>query len=159
MRGREESGLAQQIREYPSELDQLAAMRAFILTECRKASRGCEAPEADEALDQLLLAVHEAATNIIRHGYQDEAGRPIRLIVEIDSDRVHLWFFYPGRHFDPAQVAPPVFDGTREGGFGVYLIRQLVDEVYYTRDSSGLCSIHLIKKRNPLSPQEHQVCN
>jgi anti-sigma regulatory factor (Ser/Thr protein kinase) len=147
--------MAQQSREYPSELDQLAAMRAFILTECRRAWTG----HAEETLDQLLLAVHEAATNIIRHGYQDEGGRPIRLHLEIESDRVHLWFFYPGRQFDPAQVAPPVFDGTREGGFGVYLIRQLVDEVYYTRDSAGLCSIHLIKKRNPLSPQEHHVCN
>ena len=59
----------------------------------------------------------------------------------------------------PDQVAPPVFDGTREGGFGVYLIRQLVDEVHYTRDSAGLCAIHLVKKRNPIPPQEHHACN
>jgi serine/threonine-protein kinase RsbW len=147
--------MPQQSREYPCHLAQLAAMRGFVLAECGRAWT----TQGEESLDQLLLAVHEAATNIIRHGYADDAGRPIRLVLEIESDRAHLWFSYPGRHFDPEQVAPPAFDGTRDGGFGVYLIRQLVDEVHYTRDTAGMCAIHLVKKRHPIPPQEHQACN
>jgi serine/threonine-protein kinase RsbW len=146
-----EAGMARHTREFANELSQLAGLRAFILTECRRAWGA----HAEDALDQLMLAVQEAATNILRHGYRDEGRRPIRLAIEIEPDRVHLAFIYPGRHFDPEKVLPPVFDGSREGGFGVYLIRQLVDEVRYTRDSEGMCGIHLVKKRHPVSSQEH----
>lgn len=143
--------MARHTREFPSDLAQVAAMRAFIAGECRRAWSG----HVEHALDQLLLAVHEAATNIIRHGYQDDAGRLIRLVLEIDPDRAQVVFSYPGRHFDPDRVPYPVFDGTREGGFGVYLIRQLVDEVHYTRDGASQCGIQLVKKRQPATPQEH----
>jgi len=158
--------MAKQVREYASELKQLAAIRAFIEEECRRdwgAARSAggthPANAAEIALDQLLLAVTETASNIVRHGYQDEARRPIRVVLEVSPDEVRLFFHYPGREFDPERVPPPVFDGTREGGFGIYLIRQLVDEVHFHRDSTGLCSVHLRKKRSPAVPQEAQSCS
>jgi serine/threonine-protein kinase RsbW len=148
--------MAKQVREYASDLKHLATIRAFIEAECRRAwevevpARSPHAGSpAELALDQLLLAVQEAATNIVRHGYEDEANRPIRVVLEVSPDEVQLLFCYPGKEFDPETVPPPVFDGSKEGGFGVYLIRQLVDEVRYHRDSAGLCSIHLHKKRSP----------
>ncbi len=155
--------MAQQVREYPSELQHLAALRTFIEAECRRVwgMTGNHAfPAAESALDQLLLAVQETATNIVRHGYRDESHRPIRVVLEAEADEVRLAFHYPGRSFDPDAVPPPVFDGSKEGGFGVYLIRRLVDEVRYQRDSSGLCSVHLRKKRSPaLPPQESEACS
>lgn len=148
--------MPKQVREYASELKELAALRAFIEAECRQAwgvvggGRGHHTVSPTEsALDQLLLAVQETATNIVRHGYFDEGSRPIRVVLEASPDEVQLLFCYPGKPFDPESVPPPVFDGTREGGFGVYLIRQLVDEVRYHRDHTGLCSIQLNKKRSP----------
>jgi len=132
------------IRSYVSELGQLSAMRAFIVAECRRAW----GPAADEeTLNELQLAVQEAATNIVRHGYRDEGRRPIQLVLEADPAQVVLTFLYPGREFDPGAVPPPAFDGSREGGFGVFLIRQLVDEVVYDSDTNGLCRIRLLKKR------------
>jgi len=163
---RKEAAMAKQVREYVSELTQLAAIRAFIEEECRRGwgaarSGGGTHPATavETALDQLLLAVQETASNIVRHGYHDEASRPIRVVLEVSADEVRLFFHYPGRDFDPEQVPPPAFDGTREGGFGIYLIRQLVDEVHYHRDSTGLCSVHLRKKRSPAVPQEAHSCS
>jgi anti-sigma regulatory factor (Ser/Thr protein kinase) len=40
-----------------------------------------------------------------------------------------------GLPFDPAIVPPPSFDGSRESGFGVYLIAHSVDSVRYYRDA------------------------
>ncbi len=158
--------MAKQVREYASELKQLASIRAFIEEECRRAwgvartgGGAHSASPGEAALDQLLLAVQETATNIVRHGYHDDARRPIRVVVEVSPDEVWLLFHYPGRDFDPEQVPPPCFDGTREGGFGVYLIQKLVDEVRYHRDSTGLCSVQLRKKRSPAAPQESQSCS
>jgi len=41
-----------------------------------------------------------------------------------------------------------VFDGTQEGGFGMYIISQSMDEVRYHRDERGRHCISMIKKRH-----------
>jgi anti-sigma B factor antagonist len=53
-------------------------------------------------------------------------------------------------------VAPPAFDGSRQGGFGVYLIKQTVDEVHYFCDARGRCGVRLVKKRAP-APQRGRI--
>jgi anti-sigma regulatory factor (Ser/Thr protein kinase) len=46
------------------------------------------------------------------------------------------WFtvelIYPGVHFDPSDAPEPVLDGSKEGGFGISIIKKCVDEVAYT---------------------------
>ncbi len=59
-----------------------------------------------------------------------------------------LW--HGGRGFDPQAAPPPVFDGSRESGFGLYLIQQSVDDVQYFREEHGRHGVRLIKKRNQL---------
>src|SRR5262249_45600769 len=116
-------GMVEATQSFSSELGQLAAMRAFLDTACRRAW----AVEADdEALCQLELATHEAATNIIRHAYAGQAGRPITMTVTADAEKACVTLRHEAGLFDPRGVAPPRFDGSRFGGFGVYLIQQLV---------------------------------
>src|SRR5437762_8370224 len=106
-------------RTFSSDLRQLAEMRAFVRDICR---RSWGIPPEHEALAQLDLAISEAAANIIRHGYRGEADRPIEIIVDADENRVSIGLYHEGIEFDPASVPPPVFDGSREGGFGLYLM-------------------------------------
>jgi serine/threonine-protein kinase RsbW len=134
--------------EFASDLAHLSAVRSWIRTTCQEVWGSA----GQEALDQLLLAVQEAGTNIVRHGYQDPAQRPIHLRVEADAGQVSVVFTYPGQPFNPNLVPEPLFDGTREGGYGVYLIAQLVDEVHYSHDSTGLCRVHLHQHCPPHRP-------
>ena len=53
-----------------------------------------------------------------------------------------------GDSFDPAAVSPPALDGSRESGFGIYLITNSVDEVRYSRDERGRNCIALVKVLN-----------
>ena len=131
---------------FPSELSQLTALRSFLDTACRRAW-GVDAD--DERLCQLELAVHEAATNIIRHAYQGQPGKPIHLLVETDGETARVTLSHYGRDFDPDAVPAPDFEGNRFGGFGLYLIGQLVDEVTYTRDDEGRHGIRLFTRRKP----------
>ncbi|HUZ91789.1 MAG TPA: ATP-binding protein, partial [Methylocella sp.] len=55
-----------------------------------------------------------------------------------------------GEPFDPAAVSPPAFNGSRENGFGIYMIAHLVDEVRYLRDERGRNCILLVKKRKAM---------
>jgi anti-sigma regulatory factor (Ser/Thr protein kinase) len=42
-------------------------------------------------------------------------------------------------------VEPPAFDGSKESGFGVYIIAHTVDEMNYWRDDQGRNCISLQK--------------
>src|SRR5262245_2666107 len=126
--------MVQMRQEFVSDLRLLAEMRTFVREGCRRAW-GVEGDH--DALHQLDLAVTEAATNSIRHAYRGEPGRPIEMVFESDGDRVCVGLFHEGEEFDPGEAPPPAFDGSREGGFGLYLIQQAVDEVRYFRDERG----------------------
>jgi serine/threonine-protein kinase RsbW len=136
--------MVQMKQDFPSDLRQLAEMRAFVREGCRRAW-GLEGDH--ETLHQLDLAVTEAATNIIRHAYRGQAGRPIEFVLDADDTQLRVGLFHEGEEFDPEDAPPPTFDGSREGGFGLYLIKQAVDDMRYFRDEHGRCGLHLIKKR------------
>jgi anti-sigma B factor antagonist len=136
---------------YSSELSQLAAMRAFTGEVCRLAW-GSGANE--EAIYQLQLALTEAAVNIIRHAYRGETNHSIDLLIEVVPESVSLTLFHHGDGFDPESVAPPSFDGSRQGGFGVFMIRELTDEVSYVREEGGPHAIRMVKRPNTTPTRE-----
>jgi serine/threonine-protein kinase RsbW len=83
-------------------------------------------PLSEEALGDLKLAVTEACTNSVRHGYQDGEGtveilyelRPDRLVVEVADD---------GPGFD-ASGDGPLEERLGEGGLGIAIIKAVSDE-------------------------------
>ena len=127
-----------------SDLKQLATARAFVRDVCSKLSD----PALDEAtVSQLELAVTEAASNVMRHAYRGRDDREIQLDAEAFADRIVFRLHHLGESFDPDAVRVPSFDGSQEGGFGMYIIAWSVDEVRYHRDERGRNCISLIKKR------------
>jgi anti-sigma regulatory factor (Ser/Thr protein kinase) len=55
----------------------------------------------------------------------------------MSPDEVIIEFFDWGEGFDPQSVAPPVFNGSRDDGFGIHIISHTVDEVIYSRQDQG----------------------
>ena len=107
-------------------LDDLPAIRDFV----GRSSRQLGADEACVA--DLVQAVDESATNVIRHGYGGSRG-PLDIEIgrEGDSVRVDVRDRAPG--FDPRgwpepDLAMPL-EARRPGGFGVHLTRLCVDHV------------------------------
>ena len=97
---------------------------------------------------QLELAITEAASNVMRHAYRGRTDQQIQLDAEVFADRIVLRLHHLGESFDPAAVNTPAFDGTQDGGFGMYIIGQSVDDVRYDRDERGRNCISLVKNRN-----------
>lgn len=132
--------------EVTSDLRQLAQVRAFVRALLRP--RATSAAAADR-ISRLELAVAEAFTNIVHHAYGGQPHQPIRLEAEVFPDHLVLQLYDWGRPFDPAAAPMPAFDGSREGGFGVYIIAHSVDAVAYSRDAHGRNRLRLeISLRN-----------
>jgi sigma-B regulation protein RsbU (phosphoserine phosphatase) len=130
--------------ETSSALTELATIRAFVRSFCRGAA---PAPLDEARVGELELAVNEAASNIMRHAYAGRTDAPIRLEAESYADRIAIRLFNEGRAFDPSSAPPPSFDGTRDGGFGVFMIANSVDEAEYFRDEQGWNGLALVKYR------------
>ena len=126
-----------------SRLTQLAPIRDFVAGFCESLTPAL----AEEKQHQLILAVNEAAANVIRHAYAGWPDAPFQVIAEADAACVRIQICHQGLAFDPSRVAAPSFDGTRDGGFGVYMIAECVDEVRYELDGDGTSRIALTKNR------------
>jgi anti-sigma regulatory factor (Ser/Thr protein kinase) len=130
-----------------SEPSQLSGVRAFVGAFCRDAHIFDE-----DGIGELVLAVNEAVANIIRHAHRSRSELPIHIRVDSGAEEVTLRFIYGGDEFNPADTPPPAFDGSREGGFGLYMIARSVDRVLYSRDDVGRNCMCLIKSRPHTAP-------
>lgn len=140
--------MVQRQREFDGDLRHLASMRAFLREVYKEAWQG--QPADADLIHRLTLALTEAASNIILHGDEGQQHKPITLTVDIHDDQVAVTLRHAGKPFDPETAAAPVFDGSRENGFGLYLIRKCVDEVQYGQDDQGRCVLHLVLKRKQI---------
>lgn len=129
-----------------AKLDSLSHFRQFIQHAAK------EHPDIDqETVYDLQLALDEAATNVITHGYAEMDPGSMILMLEIDSKRIRMTLTDFGHPFEPSNAPAPDLEAALEdrpmGGFGLYFIYQTMDEVDYvtTSDSNTLILI----KRKP----------
>ncbi|MBI5960012.1 MAG: anti-sigma factor antagonist [Chloroflexi bacterium] len=95
----------------------------------------------ERAVYHCQMAVDEALTNIIEHGYAFEGeSSEIEITCQADASRFLITLtddspaFNPLEHTAPDPVAP--LDTREPGGWGIYFIRRLMDDVTYQRVGS-----------------------
>lgn len=119
-----------------AELESLALFRAFIDDACEQ-----HPGFPQDACYELKLAVDEASTNIIEHGYAGMNPGSIILNLMLEPRRavVHITDF--GRPFEPYEPAKPDIETSLEegfsGGFGLFFIYQTMDEIGYRTGEDG----------------------
>jgi anti-sigma regulatory factor (Ser/Thr protein kinase) len=111
---------------HASRMDDLGALTDFLDQACRKAGAD------DDMLFAVRLAVEEAFTNIVEHGYAERSG-PVEVRVDADARGLTITLLDEAPPFDPADAPAPDLDSLLEdrepGGLGWHLVRQLMDEV------------------------------
>jgi len=94
----------------------------------------------DHAAWQVQLAVDEASTNIIQHGYSDAAPGVIELGWRVDGPDLIVTLRDRGRRFNPDDVPAPDITSPLEerqaGGLGLYLMGRLMDAVEFEFDDA-----------------------
>jgi serine/threonine-protein kinase RsbW len=102
-----------------------------------------------QIVSDIVLAVDEAVTNIIRHGYQQRAGL-IEITITYQSNLLEIRLLDEAPAFDPTQMAPPDPDiplsQRKPGGLGVYMMRQLTDNLHYQPSADGRNELILVKQ-------------
>jgi serine/threonine-protein kinase RsbW len=93
---------------------------------------------APDRIDALRTAIGEAVTNAIEHGNQADAAMKVVVILTVRTDELIISVADQGRKvLDPAQtfLQPRITDAFQradKGGWGIWLIRELMDEVEFS---------------------------
>ncbi|HVH72277.1 MAG TPA: ATP-binding protein [Candidatus Dormibacteraeota bacterium] len=120
-------------------LGQLAETLGFSCAECRA----------------LVLAVDEALTNIIRHAYDGEAGRPIRASfhrIEVfrngkPGKGLEIVLEDRGKKVDRRRFCGRALEEVRPGGLGLHFMNECLDAIEFRR-KLGKNQLRLIKLLN-----------
>ena len=108
-----------------SDLAEAARARKWVADLGRRT--GLSSKESHE----LKLAVTEACTNAIKHAYSLERGRTVELRAQIDSRQIRLVIRDFGKKPDLSRYEEPDLDSPPESGYGILLLRRLMDEVHF----------------------------
>lgn len=104
---------------------------------------------SDDVAGDLVLAVNEAVTNILLHGYGDRPG-PVTACVEANGSDILVRLSDDAPLFDPTAVPPPDINLPLEdrplGGLGVHMMRQLTDELLYRVTDEGTNELTFVKR-------------
>ena len=92
-------------------------------------------------LANTKLAVDEACTNVVKHGYKGMSGGFIEIVITGNGREFSIAIHDTGRGFDLRNVKSPdlkMYVETRKrGGLGVFIMNQLMDEVRYRAGHDG----------------------
>lgn len=101
-------------------------------------------------VQDIILAVDEAVTNIIKHSYSFDPKGEIKLEIDINNNEFIITITDKGKSFDPTSVPEPdIRKYQREhrvGGFGLYLMKKFMDDVNYTSIPDNYNKVALKKK-------------
>lgn len=126
-----------------NQIEQLTLVASFIEQLCDELELGTS------VVFNLNLALEEAITNVIMYAYPEGEVHEIGLCAIADNGVITFMVKDDGIAFDPTKV--PEADVTLSaeersiGGLGVFLIRQIMDEVGYERING--CNVLTMKKK------------
>jgi OFA family oxalate/formate antiporter-like MFS transporter len=141
-RERSEVLAATEERTFPARVELLPDIMGFVTAHASKSWLSAE------KLYKIQLAIEEAVVNICQYAYLEEAAvnlvnypyrSPDQLVIRArhEPDSFVLDVIDEGLAFNPLSVAPPDLDAHPEEpslkGIGIHLIRQVTDEVRYSR--------------------------
>jgi len=82
--------------------------------------------------DDLVLALAEAAQNIVKHGYNNQPTEDeMKIIIKFDNNIFSMELMDKGKPVVPSNIKPRDLDDIKSGGLGTFFIGQIMDEVVF----------------------------
>lgn len=118
---------------------QCKPVRHFIEVWC------VEAGIDDIQRGQIVLAVDEAFTNVLRHAYINDPNQWIDLSASLENETLTFKMRDYGKTFDPACVPERPLEMIKPGGLGMHILHMTFNEVKHLPQNPGT-ELVLIKK-------------
>ncbi|MBL8764016.1 MAG: ATP-binding protein [Phycisphaerae bacterium] len=130
----------------------LSGVRELLSAVCRRLGF------AEDVCGQIALAVDEALCNVIRHGYDRAADRPIWLNLwtigagdeSVDpaaAEGIRLVIEDEARQVEPGKIKGRNLEEIKPGGLGVHIIHEVMDTVQYEKREQNGMRLTMVKRR------------
>ena len=95
--------------------------------------------------DELVLAIAEAAQNIVKHAFKNAANANELMVVQIscENNKLQIAFYDRGTPVDPNKVKHREIDNVKPGGLGTFFIQEIMDAVEF-KDGNKPWINHLV---------------
>lgn len=133
-----EAGHTEFVLELPSDLRLIEAAVAYLVKRCRDFQF-----EGSRLNLNFRVGMAEALANAMQYGNGGDPAKRVRVAVSLDLSRVVVEVRDEGSGFDPSDVPDPTLPEFRErsGGRGLFLLRQLMDEVRFNDCGNSVCLV------------------
>ena len=137
---------------YNTDVNQISETKDFLvnsssLKDVRTFSRNVfDKIDLDKDLkDELVLAIAEAAQNIVKHGYKgvEETSDRMEIKISLKDGQLEIGFFDKGKAVVPENVQHRKLDDIKPGGLGTFFIKEIMDGAVFQKDQKGWIN-HLI---------------
>ena len=129
-------------KEFPVDSAQLKEVRNF--------ARGLfdQVPEFEDNREELVLALAEAAQNIVKHAYSGQpSGDTMRVEIEYQDKDLKMELFDKGKPVIPENIKPRKLTDIKAGGLGTFFIGQIMDEVVFKTNKEDWVNHLILTKR------------
>jgi serine/threonine-protein kinase RsbW len=113
---------------------------------------GKEAAESgfdDSTINQIILSVDEACTNIIKHAHKYNDKESIEVETMLENGQFKIILKYKGKAFDPNGIDNPdmkeYFSNFKVGGLGVPIMKRFMNKIEFVKKNSDTNCLTLIK--------------
>ena len=118
--------------QYKADTIHLVDISRQVTHACRVLENLPSDSRGDDFVYLVELAVSEICTNMIEHAYADTPGY-ITGQITLTNLGVQIDIYDQGRSFNPDAIPPPISDpmDPSEGGYGLHIVRQIMDIAEY----------------------------
>ena len=83
--------------------------------------------------EEIVLAIAEAAQNIVKHAYKNAPDTEDKMVVQISckDNKLQIGFYDMGQPVDPGKVKHREIDNVKPGGLGTFFIQEIMDAVEF----------------------------
>ena len=87
---------------------------------------------SEDLKDELVLAIAEAAQNIVKHAYKNEETQDkMEIRISLKGNDLEIGFFDKGTPVEKDNVRHRKIDDVKPGGLGTFFIQQIMDAVVF----------------------------
>ena len=87
---------------------------------------------------QVLLAVQEMLTNVLRYGCRGDCEQPVQVGFIVSDHRVEITIVDMGPQFNPLEHSTSHLEADdaplMENGYGIYIAKMVMDDLSYARE-------------------------
>jgi|TARA_B100000287_G_scaffold84608_1_gene77253 anti-sigma regulatory factor (Ser/Thr protein kinase) len=107
-----------------------------------------KSPIFNSQKDELVLAIAEAAQNIVKHAYKDvsETKDIMQIKISFKDNELTIGFYDKGKPVNTENIKHRKLDDIKPGGLGTFFIQQIMDEVVF-KEATGWHN-HLVLTKN-----------